>query len=173
MVHIGMDAGMVHSHICELTESGEVFERQIRTERKRLQEVFGKRPKARILIEASMESEWIGCCLEEFGHDVVVADPNFAPMYAQRSRRIKTDRLDALAEACRLGAYRVAHRTSPTQRDRRALLSIRELLVRTWTRWIVHVRRLLRRGGIRVPPGRAELFAARLKDVDIPPRTAL
>jgi transposase len=39
---------------------------------------------------------------------VIVADPNFAPMYAQRSRKLKTDRRDAraLAEACVLGAYR-------------------------------------------------------------------
>jgi transposase len=51
------------------------------------------------------------------GHEVIVADPNFAPMYATRSRKIKTDRRDAraLAEACRLGAYRPAHRLSDAQ----------------------------------------------------------
>src|ERR1700730_6012881 len=117
MDHIGMDAGMVNSHICELREGGDVVERQIRTERKRLQDVFGSRPKARILIEASTESEWIACCLEELGHDVIVADPNFAPMYAHRSRRIKTDRRDAhaLAEACQLGACRPSHRAAAPQ----------------------------------------------------------
>lgn len=169
MDHIGMDAGMVSSHICELTDAGEVIERQTRTERRRLQEVFGSRPKARILIEASTESEWIACCLEELGHEVVVADPNFAPMYAQRSRRIKTDRRDAhaLAEACRLGAYRPAHRTSPEGRDMRAVLGIRELLVRTRTRWIVHVRTLLRREGIRLAPGRAELFVPRVTTLEL------
>lgn len=57
MDHIGMDAGMKSSHVCELTEAGEVIERQIRTERRSLQEVFSNRPKARILIEASTESE--------------------------------------------------------------------------------------------------------------------
>ena len=170
MDHIGMDAEMVSSHICELREeTGEVVERQIRTDRKRLAEMFGSRPKARILIEASTESEWIACCLEELGHEVIVADPNYAPMYAHRSRRIKTDRRDAhaLAEACRLGAYRAAHRTSPTQRDRRAVLGIRELLVRTRTRWIVHVRALLRRDGLRPAPGRAELFVARVNDLPV------
>ncbi len=50
MDHIGMDTGMMSSHICEVTEAGDVVERQIRTERRRLQEVFGSRPKARILI---------------------------------------------------------------------------------------------------------------------------
>lgn len=174
MDHIGIDVGMVNSHICELRESGEVVERQIRTERKRLVEVFGNRPKARILMEASTESEWIACCLEELGHEVIVADPNYAPMYAHRSRRIKTDRRDAhaLAEACRLGAYRPAHRASPTQRDGRALLGIRELLIRTRTRWIVHIRALLRRDGLRLAPGRAENFVARVNDLPLSPELA-
>jgi len=102
-----MDVGMKSSQMCELTEAGEIVERQIRTERKRLREVFGGRPQVRILMEASTESEWIACCLEELGHEVIVADPNFAPMYAHRSRRIKTNRRDAhaLADACRLGAW--------------------------------------------------------------------
>jgi large conductance mechanosensitive channel len=29
------------------------------------------------------------------GHEVIVADPNFAPMYATRTRKVKTDRRDA------------------------------------------------------------------------------
>ena len=174
MDHIGMDAGMLSSHICELRDTGEVVEQQIRTEKRRFQAVFSNRARARILMEASTESEWIACCLEELGHEVIVADPNFAPMYAHRSRRIKTDRRDAhaLADACRLGAYRPAHRTSSTQREVRALLGIRELLVRTRTRWIVHVRTLLRRDGLRIAPGRAELFRARLDALELSPRLA-
>ena len=39
------------------------------------------------------------------GHEVVVADPNYALMYGVQVRAVKTDRRDvaALAEACRLG----------------------------------------------------------------------
>jgi len=44
--------------------------------------MFAGRPAARILIEASTESEWVARYLEELGHEVIVADPNFAPMYA-------------------------------------------------------------------------------------------
>ena len=63
----------------------------------------------RILLEASTESEWVAQHLETLGHEVIVADPNYAPMYGHRSRRIKTDRRDvaALAEACQHGMYRV------------------------------------------------------------------
>jgi transposase len=56
-------------------------------------------------------------CLEGLGHEVIVADQNFAPMYAQRSRKVKTDRRDAraLAEACLLGAYRRVVQSSESQ----------------------------------------------------------
>ena len=45
----------------------------------------------RILIESSTESEWVAQHLEALGHEVIVADPNYAPMYGSRSRKVKTD----------------------------------------------------------------------------------
>ncbi len=68
------------SQIYILAEGGEVIERRIRTEGERFAAVLSTRPRARILIEASTESEWVARCLEALGHEVVVADPNFAPM---------------------------------------------------------------------------------------------
>jgi len=87
MDNIGIDVHKVESQICILTESGEIIERRLRTQRERFATVVGGRPPAKILIEASTESEWVARCLEELGHEVVVADPNFAAMYATRSRR--------------------------------------------------------------------------------------
>ena len=100
--------------ICILAERAELLERRIRTDPRRFAEVLGARAPARILLESSTESEWVARCLEGVGHHVVVADPNFAPMYATRTRKVKTDRRDAraMAEACLLGAYRPAHRVS-------------------------------------------------------------
>ena len=42
-----------------------------------------------------------------------MADPNYAPMYGELRRKVKTDRRDvaALAAANRRGWYRAAHRT--------------------------------------------------------------
>jgi len=127
------------SQICILKQDGEIIERRVRTERERFAAVFKAHPGARILIEAGTESEWVARCLEELGHQVIVADPNYAPMYGQRHRRVKTDRRDAqaLAEACRLGAYRPAHRTSEAQRHVRWQIAVREALVRTRARSIV------------------------------------
>ncbi len=63
---------------------------------------------------------------------------DFAPMYATRSRWVKTDKRDArtLAEACTSGVYKPAHRTSDARRHLRARLAMREALVRTRTRYI-------------------------------------
>jgi transposase len=172
MESIGIDVHKVNSQICVVDETGEIVEeRRIRTDRERFGAVVGKRDRARVLIEASTESEWVARCLEELGHEVIVADPNFAPMYASRSPRIKTDRRDArtLAQACRLGAYRAAHRTSEAQRRIRAELAVREALVRTRTRYISLVRSLLRREGIGVRSGGASSFVARVGELTLAP----
>ena len=103
-----------------------------------------------------------------------VADPNFAPMYATRQRKVKTNRRDAraLAEACVLGAYRRAHRLSDAQRHVRGRLGVRDALVRTRTRYIALIRTRtryialirsrLRQEGWRVPTGTAEGFSRRV-----------
>jgi len=170
MEYLGIDVHKVESQICILTESGEIIERRIRTERERFAAVLGERPRAKILIEASTESEWVERCLEELGHEVIVADPKVAAMYATRSRKVKTDLRDArtLAEACRLGAYRPAHRTSNRQRHVRAQLSVREALVQTRARYISLIGALLRREGLRVASGNAVGFTKRVARVAMP-----
>lgn len=54
---------------------------------------LGSMAPARILVEASTESEWVARHLEAPGHEVVVADPNFAPVYATEvaCRRARTE----------------------------------------------------------------------------------
>jgi transposase len=172
MDHIGIDVHKVESQICILAEDGEVIEQRIRTQQERFATVLGKRPRAKILIEASTESEWVARCLEELGHEVIVADPNFAAMYATRSRRVKTDKRDArtLADACVMGAFRPAHRASDAQRHVRAQLVVREALVQTRTRYISAVGALLRREGFRVATGGAEGFLVLVAQVALPGR---
>jgi len=167
MEYVGIDVHKKHSQICTCTEAGEILHQRIETQRERFAAVFGARPQVRILIEASTESAWVAQCLEARGHEVIVADPNDAPMYAQRSRGVKTDRRDAeaLAHACRLGAYHPAHRTSERQRHVRAVLAVREALVRSRTRWISVVRALLRQHGYRLRSGAAESFLSRVTEL--------
>jgi transposase len=166
---IGVDVGKVHCQICEISSTGEIWEARIPTQVERLKATFQPRPPARVLVESSTESEWGARILEGLGHEVVVADPNDAPMYSHRSRRIKTDRRDAraLADACRVGADRAAHRTSDPRRHVRARIAVRENLVRTRTRWILLTRALLRRDGFRTRSGHAESFVERVLELQL------
>jgi transposase len=91
-------------------------------------------------------------------------------MYATRSRKVKTDKRDArtLAEACRLGAYRPAHRTSDRQRHVRAQLGVREAMVRTRSRYISLISTLLRRDGLRIHnSGYTPTFLKRLAQLEL------
>jgi transposase len=168
--HVGIDLHKRESQICIETELGEVIEKRIRTDRERFASVFAGRPRAKILLEAMTESEWVARCLEELGHEVVVADPNYAAMYATRSRRVKTDRRDAvtLADACRLGAYRTAHRASDRQRHVRAELAVRDTLVRTRVKCVALVGALLRRHGVHLPSGNVDNFLSRVARQMVP-----
>ena len=67
MEYLGIDVHKVESQICILTESGEIIERRIPTERERFAAVLGEGPRAKIPIEASTESEWVARCLGRAG----------------------------------------------------------------------------------------------------------
>ena len=174
MEHIGIDIHKRESQICILTPEGEIIERRIQSTREKFTAVFTARPRARVLrarigvlLEATTESEWVAQTLEAGGHEVIVADPNYAPMYPERRRRVKTDRRDArmLAEAARVGSYRPPHRVSAEQRQVRRQLRVRDLLVRARGRTISLIRALVRSEGLRVP-GDADRFGTYLSELD-------
>jgi transposase len=171
---IGLDLHKRESQVCVLAPDGTAREQRILTSRERFTAVLGPLAPATVLLEASTESEWVARHLEALGHTVIVADPNYAPMYATRARRVKTDRRDArtLAEACRLGAYRPAHRLSDARRHIRAELAVRDALVRTRTRYIALAKSLVRRDGLRVASGESERVAARLAELEPSPTLA-
>ena len=170
-----MDYGAIDLHKKEsqigiITDGGEVLDRRIATTRERFAALFGGRPRRRILVEASTESEWVAQHLETFGHEVIVADLTFAPMYSERSRRVKTDRRDvaALAEACQRGCSRAAHRRSAAQRTVQAQLNVRRELTDSRTRAISLARAITRGSGLRIRSGSTRSFLVRLTAVDLP-----
>ena len=178
MEYGAIDLHLRHSEIRIVSSTGEVLlERRIVTTAAALRAMFAERAPLRVLIESSTESEWVAQTVEGCGHEVIVADPNYLLMYAERTRRIKTDRRDvaALAEACRLGIYRAAHRVSGAQRAQRRALRVREHVVRLRTQTINLLRAQLRQDGYRLPSGRAETAVTRLRRLDVPTalRTAL
>jgi len=147
-----------------------VLDRTVSTTHAAFTQVVADRAPMRVLLESGTESAWVASTLEACGHEVIVADPNYALMYGARGRGVKTDRRDvaALAEACRLGIYRRAHRVSAAQREVRRVLRVREQLVRQRTQLICLLRAQLRQDGYRLPSGSSETAAARCRALSLP-----
>lgn len=172
MEYGAIDLHKRRSQIRIVREDGSVVrEQKVDTTRHDFDRVFGDRPRLQILLESSTESEWVAQHLEDGGHAVIVADPNYLPMYGARSRKIKTDRRDvaALAEACRTGIYRRAHRASAASRALRRTLRVRRHLVRARSGAISLLRSLLRHEGVALGSGSAERVLDRLARVALPP----
>jgi len=172
MTHVGIDLHKLESQICVIDESGEVrAETRVPTRRETLARALASWPGSQVLLEACNESEWVARHLERCGYTVVVADPNYTPMYGHRHTGYKTDRRDAraLASASVQGLYRRAHRTSEPRRVVRAELVTRDALVRTRSRYISVIRARLRGEGWRVRSGKAESFVARVTELPLEP----
>lgn len=170
MQHCGFDLAKTSSQLCLRTEDGQFVEHRLKTTREELTRFFAERPPTRILIEAATESEWVAQHLEGLGHEVIVAAPNFAPMYATLSKKIKTDKraARALCDACERGTYHPAYRSTDAQRQVRAELIARETLVATRTKYISVIRSLLRREGLRVQSCGAQYFRTHVELLDLP-----
>ena len=83
---IGLDLHKRETQLCILAPDGTAREQRIVTSRERFAAVLGPLAPATVLLEASTESEWVARHLEALGHRVIVADPNYAPMYARPPR---------------------------------------------------------------------------------------
>ena len=156
MVFGAIDLHMRYSQIRIVDAEGRVLrEQRVPTTAERLVKAFDGHGTMRILLETGTESEWVAQALETAGHEVIVADPNYAPMYGELTRKVKTDRRDAiaLAEANRRGWYRPTHRVSATQRETRQILRVRRLLVSTRSSSVSLIRSLLRQSGYRLASG--------------------
>ena len=178
MVYGAIDLDMRYSQIRIIDAAGAVLrDQRVPTTRERLTAAFAGFGAMRILLETGTESEWVAQAVAAAGHEVVVADPNFAPMYGERRRKVKTDRRDvaALAEANRRGWFRATHRVSAAQRAVRQVLRTRRLLVQQRSSTIALLRAVLRQEGYRLGGGSTERVGARLAALDrrrrSPPRS--
>jgi transposase len=171
MLYGAIDLHLRYSEIRVVDAEGRVVrEKRVVTSRATLTAAFAELGAMRVLLETGTESEWVAQALEAAGHEVVVADPNYAPMYGEVRRRVKTDRRDvaALAEANRRGWYRPTHRRSPQQRLVQQILRSRRQLVAMRTGTISVLRALLRQEGFRLPSGSAAQVSARLARLTLP-----
>ena len=163
-VTVGLDLGDRFSQLYFLDEHGEVAEEaRVRTTETALRRWFGPLAPARVALEVGTHSPWVSRLLEELGHDVIVANARHVRMIYAGDR--KSDRLDAeaLARLARLDPallHQVTHRSREAQ-EALAVIRAREVLVRTRTRLVNHVRGAVKSAGHRIPRCSAESFHRR------------
>ncbi len=164
----GLDLGDKYSHLCLLDdESGEVIEEgRLRTTPEAIRRRFDSEQPLRIAIEVGTHSPWVSRLLEECGHEVLVA--NARKLHLIYGNKRKTDKLDAenLARLARVDPkllYPLEHRSEQSQAHL-ALLHSREVLVRSRTQLINHVRGTVKSFGHRLPKCSASSFHEKVAD---------
>ena len=153
-VFIGIDLGDKFSVIVILDQDGEVIEEsRIPTTKTAFTTKFNRVPSCRIAMEVGTHSRWVSQSLKDLGHEVIVADARKLRLIYDNPR--KEDRVDAeyLARLARLDPKLLSpvfHRSQEAQAHL-AVIRSRDILVRTRTLLINHVRSMVKSTGARLP----------------------
>jgi len=168
----GLDVSDKKTHICTLDDSGEVIERRtIPTTVLAIQQAFGGREKARVILEVGPHSRWMHVCLEAVGHEVIVGNPAKIPSITTSNH--KSDERDA-EQLARLGRvdirllYPVEHRSDSAQADLMHVRS-RDLLVGQRTALINHIRGVFKAAGAALPTGTTPTKVPQVAAENMPP----
>jgi transposase len=164
----GLDLGDRYSYLCLIDdESGEVVEEgRLRTTPEAFGRRFDSEEKLTIAIEVGTHSTWVSRLLKGCGHEILIA--NSRKMRLIYGDKRKTDKLDA-QKLARLGRvdpellYPIEHRGEDSQAHL-ALIHSRDVLVRSRTRLINHVRGTAKSFGARLPKCSAESFHKKVAD---------
>src|SRR5215207_10074213 len=163
----GLDLGDKYSYFFVLdNESGKMIEEgRLRTTPDDLRRRFDSEEQMKIAIEVGTHSTWVSRILHDCGHEVLIANPRKTRLIYSDKR--KTDKLDAkkLARLARVDPellYPIEHRGEESQAHL-ALIHSREVLVRSRTQLINHVRGVVKSFGARLPKCSAESFHRRIR----------
>ncbi len=161
-VTIGIDLGDRYSHCCLLGPDGNVLaEGRVRTTPEAMASHFSDLPPSRIAIEVGAHSRWVSQLLQQWEHEVIVANPRNLPMITSNIR--KSDTVDAhmLARLARVDAQLLSPVNHRGSKDYPAVVQLRarDLLVRARTRLINAVRGISKATGIRIPACSSPSFA--------------
>lgn len=168
---IGIDLGDRMSRFCVVDPRGSIDqEDRVATTPAALRKRFASRAPAVIAIEAGTHSPWVNRLLTELGHEVLVANPEKLRVIYENHN--KSDVIDArylarLARFDRQLLHPIVHRSEQAQTDL-ALLRSRDILVRTRTSLITHVRGMVKSFGMRIASGKVGTFPERAKET-LPP----
>lgn len=163
---VGIDLGDRTSDLCVLGADGEVARRQrVATTEPRLRKVLGAVPAGRVVIEVGTHSPWVSRLVQELGHEVIVANPRKVQLIAQNDAKHDAADAELLARLGRADPKLlrpIQHRGEQAQRDR-ALLVVREGLVRVRVDLVNRARGQAKALGQRLPRCATESFASKMR----------
>jgi transposase len=163
---IGIDLGDRRSEVCVLDGRGEVARRfSVATTPAAFEKGLARLAPSRVVLEVGTHSPWVSRLVEALGHEGIVANPRRVRSITQSDD--KCDRVDA-EQLARLGRADprllrpIRHRGEQAQRDR-ALLAVRDELVRLRTALVNQARGIAKGLGRRLPRCAAASFARRMR----------
>jgi transposase len=168
VVTIGIDLGDRFSQFIALDGHGElVSQDRVPTTAEAFENKFGTIGSKVIAIETGTHSSWVCRLLRRFGHRVSVANSRrLRLIYENRSKNDKAD-AEYLARLVRVDPKLLSpieHRDQAAQQVV-TLLRSRDMLVKTRSRLITHVRGTVKSFGLRVPQCSAEAFVKRARPI--------
>ena len=164
---VGLDLGDRFSRLLILDGDGQVTEEgRVATREGALRQRFAGCPPMRIALETGTHSPWVSRVLKECGHEVIVANSRKLRLIYENPS--KDDRVDALylARVARVEPALLApvvHRGEATQKDL-TLLRSRDVLVRSRTQLINHVRGIVKSVGSRLPACSSRAFSKKVSE---------
>lgn len=165
-VTIGLDVGDRHSELCVVDTAGTVARRAtVPTTADGLTRALAPYARARVVLEVGTHSPWVSRHLRPQGDDVVVANPGHVRRIGgvvRKSDGIDAELLARLGRADPALLRPIVHRGAGVQRDR-ALLRVRDHVVRMRTGLILQARGLAKALGTRLPRCGAKAFAMRMR----------
>lgn len=171
MRKVALDLGRRKIALCEIRDGQVAVRRTVQRLSSLRRELGPGTPVATVALEACREVWHVHDVLADWGHQPVVVDTTRVRQLGIGQHGRKTDRIDAetLARALEAGRLPVAHVLSAHRRQLRELLCVRRQLVSTHAAYIAQIRELLRARGVTMPGCAAEVFARRLKEIELEP----
>lgn len=170
-ITVGLDVGDKRTHWCALDSNRQVIARgSCQTKQAHLEKNLQPFPEANVVLEAGSQSPWLSRFLFSRGYRVQVADPRRVQLISKDPR--KTDRRDAEMLARMASAMpdllgHVYHRGEQAQAHL-AMIRSRDLLVRSRTMAVQHVRSLAKSFGMRLESCSTRAFATKVAAAELP-----
>jgi transposase len=165
-ITVGVDMGDKKHNVCILDAEGEVQHRGTVTNTAvAIRRYFGKLDPCRVALEAGTHSAWVSRILDEMGYEVLVGNPRKLRVIWDSDEKNDDRDAEMLARIARFDPhllYPIHHRGAQAQCDL-SIIKGRDMLVKTRSMLVTHVRGIVKSTGERITGGSTETFHIRLQ----------